>query len=136
MIKVLDNSQIEEISPPSTQSEGYQVEERRQSQKSNRRTRNNRYLMNRDTTQLKLIQYNIGRRYDSMAQLLRHPEIASVDIIAIQKPCVRKDIKATHNLTGGLFHVALPPSEKRPRVCLHIHRKIDTSKRRVHSYYS
>jgi hypothetical protein len=41
VIEVLDNSQIEEISPPSTQSEGYQVEKRRQSQRGNRRTRNN-----------------------------------------------------------------------------------------------
>jgi hypothetical protein len=92
--------------------------------------------MNRDTTQLKPIQHNAGRRYDSMAQLLRHPEIASVDIIAIQEPYVRKDIRATHNPTGGLFHVALPPSEKRPRVCLYIHREIDIGKLRIHSYDS
>jgi exonuclease III len=92
--------------------------------------------MNRDTTQLKIIQYNVGRRYDSMAQLLRHPEIASVDFIAIQEPYIRKDIRATHNPTGGLFHVAMPPSEKRPRVCLYIHRDIDITKLRVHSYDS
>jgi hypothetical protein len=41
VIEVLDNSQTEEIPPPSTQSEGYQVEERRHSQRGNRRTRNN-----------------------------------------------------------------------------------------------
>lgn len=94
--------------------------------------------MNRDTIQLKMIQYNVGRRYDSMAQPLRHPEIASVDIIAIQEPWIRKDmdIRAIHNPTGGLFHVALAPSEKRPRVCLYIHRGIDTRRLRIYSYDS
>jgi hypothetical protein len=40
-IETLDNSQAEETSPPSAQPDGYQVVERRQSQRGNRRTRNN-----------------------------------------------------------------------------------------------
>lgn len=93
-------------------------------------------LMNRDTTQIKIIQYNVGRKLATMSQLLRHPDIGSYDVIAIQEPYIRPDIRATHNPNGGLFHVVLPPSEERPRVCLYIHRGIDMRKLRVHSHDS
>lgn len=74
--------------------------------------------MNRDTTQIKIIQYNVGRKLATMSQLLRHPDIRSYDVIAIQEPYIRPDIRATQNPNGGIFHVVLPPSQERPRECL------------------
>jgi ribonuclease HI/exonuclease III len=92
--------------------------------------------MNRDTTKIKIIQYNVGRRYEATAQLLRHPEAATADVIAIQEPWTTEDHKATHNPVGGLFHAILPQSEKRPRVSLYVHRGIDIGKLRVRTYDS
>lgn len=66
-----------------------------------------------------------------MAQLLRHPEAATADVIVIHEPWIRSDNGATHNPVGGLFHAILPQSEKRPRVCLHVHRGIDIKKLRI-----
>jgi GTP cyclohydrolase II len=39
--------------------------------------------MNRDTTKLRIIQYNVHRQYGVMAEMLRCLGIENVDIIAV-----------------------------------------------------
>lgn len=92
--------------------------------------------MNRDTTKLRIIQYNVGRRYEVMAELLRLPETQHVDIIAIQEPWINPHNGNTHNPARNLFHTVLPDTEGRPRVCFYINRWIDIRKLKIHKYAS
>lgn len=78
--------------------------------------------MNRDTTKFRMIQYNVGRRYEVMAKLLRLLETQHVDIIAIQEPWINPHNGNTHNPARNLFHTVLPDTEGRPRVCFYINR--------------
>lgn len=92
--------------------------------------------MNRDTTKLRIIQYNVNRSYDVMAHLLRLPQAQQMDIIAIQEPWVNPHNRSTHNPVKNAFHTVLPDTEERPRVCFYIHRGIDIRKVRVQQYKS
>lgn len=92
--------------------------------------------MNRDSGKLRVIQYNVGRSYDVTAQLLRHLEVGTFDVIALQEPWINPRTKTTHNAVKGLFHTVLPTTDKKPRVCLYIHREIDPQKLKVHAYDS
>jgi ribonuclease HI/exonuclease III len=92
--------------------------------------------MNRDTTKLRIIQYNVHRQYGVMAEMLRRPGIENVDIIAVQEPWISPHNGNTHNSTKNLFHTILPDTEERPRVCFYINRGMDISKLRIHQHAS
>lgn len=93
-------------------------------------------MMNRDTTKLRIIQYNVGRRYEVMAELLRRQETVHMDIIAIQEPWINPHNGNTHNPAKNLFHTVLPDTEERPRVCLYVNRALNIQKLKAHSYES
>ncbi|KAG9636027.1 hypothetical protein KCU64_g14772, partial [Aureobasidium melanogenum] len=80
--------------------------------------------------------YNVGRRYEVMAELLRRQETVHMDIIAIQEPWINPHNGNTHNPAKNLFHTVLPDTEERPRVCLYVNRALNIQKLKAHSYES
>jgi exonuclease III len=92
--------------------------------------------MNRDTTRLRIVQYNVGRRYEVMAHLPRLLETKHVDVIAIQESWIKPHNESTHNPAKNHFHTVLTDTKERPRVCVYIHRGIDTQRFEIHEYES
>lgn len=87
--------------------------------------------MNTDLTKLEIIQYNVGRKYEVMAELLRLQEVEQADKITIQEPWINPHNGNTHSPAKEHFHTVLPDTDERPRVCLYVNRTLNIQKLKV-----
>ena len=75
---------------------------------------------------LRILQYNVQQKADTMAALLRDPRVLGYDIIAIQEPWLNwHDKRLTHNPTSGRYKVFMSDKASRALVCFYISDKID-----------
>ena len=73
--------------------------------------------------ELRVVQYNVHKRKDVMALLLRDPGAREIDIIAIQEPWLNKHAPATYCPSSCPFVPVF--SEKSKRSCLLINKRLD-----------
>jgi hypothetical protein len=86
--------------------------------------------MNQHTT-LSILQYNVHKSRDTvMATLLRDPQIAEYDILAIQEPWRNPYTATTHHPAKHIFHLCYPTTtgEGPARVCFFVNKRLDQSK--------
>ena len=74
-------------------------------------------------TELRVVQYNVHKRKDVMALLLRDPGVREVDIIAVQEPWLNKHAPATYCPSSCPFVPVFYTKSKRS--CLLINKKLD-----------
>ena len=73
--------------------------------------------------ELRVVQYNVHKRKDVMALLLRDLGAREIDIIAIQEPWLNKHAPATYCLSSCPFIPVF--SKKYKRSCLLINKRLD-----------
>ena len=84
------------------------------------------------TTTLSILQYNVRKSRDTvMATLLRDPNAAEIDVLAIQEPWRNPYTATTHHPTKDIFHLCYPADDgaARPaRVCFFVNKRLDHNK--------